>query len=255
MRRAFTLIELLVVISIIALLIAILLPALSSARESARQSQCLVNVRSLAQAYYGWQTDQNFKGHPYPVGAGSPSEDFWVVSLLDYGFQDDQRVCPDAPTVDETAEATSGVFFGTAQNAWREARPGYPEGPWVASYGFNGWIHTEGGPSGAGTPAELDALRHGRFDDIRDSANTPIFGDAMWRSTWAKDNEPAPQSTFNPHVLGGNGVRSYASRRHQSRCNLSFVDGSAGPIPIENLWQLNWNKLWQPTETVAMPTD
>jgi prepilin-type N-terminal cleavage/methylation domain-containing protein/prepilin-type processing-associated H-X9-DG protein len=49
-RKAFTLIELLVVISIIALLMAILTPVLSSVRRYSRSVVCLANVRRLALA-------------------------------------------------------------------------------------------------------------------------------------------------------------------------------------------------------------
>jgi len=254
MRRAFTLIELLVVISIIALLIAILLPALSSARESARHSQCLTNVRSLAQAYVAWQTDRNFSGHPYPVNVSAPREYFWVVGLLDYGFQEVQRLCPDATTVDEAktygSTAPRGVWFGTADNAWREARAGYPDAPWVSSYTFNAWMHSEGGPV-----AFDPSFRYGTIDNVRATSDTPMFGDGMWRSAWPDDNNPAPASTFAPHVLGGNGVATFASSRHNRRCNIAYADGSAGALPIENLWSIPWHRQWQPTESVVLPYD
>ncbi|MHC4170169.1 MAG: prepilin-type N-terminal cleavage/methylation domain-containing protein [Planctomycetota bacterium] len=63
-NRAFTLIELLVVISIIALLMGILLPVLSRVRRSARSVVCMANVKRLAMAGVMYaQTNGSFPPH------------------------------------------------------------------------------------------------------------------------------------------------------------------------------------------------
>ena len=57
-KRAFTLIELLVVIAIIAILMAILMPSLKLAKDQAYGVICVSNIRSLLQAWYMYQ-DEN----------------------------------------------------------------------------------------------------------------------------------------------------------------------------------------------------
>lgn len=56
-RNAFTLIELLVVVAIIAILAALLAPALKGARDQARSSQCMNNLRQLAQGVFLYAND------------------------------------------------------------------------------------------------------------------------------------------------------------------------------------------------------
>jgi prepilin-type N-terminal cleavage/methylation domain-containing protein len=67
---AFTLVELLVVIAIIALLVGILLPALRKARMEGWRVVSLANVRSIAQAGAGYQTEQ--KGYLPITPTGTP---------------------------------------------------------------------------------------------------------------------------------------------------------------------------------------
>lgn len=81
-RRGFTLIELLVVIAIIAILAAILFPAFLAAKKRAQMSQCLSNLKQLAQAMRNYADDyHSFMPNDWPGSAnwcGCPAAAGWV---------------------------------------------------------------------------------------------------------------------------------------------------------------------------------
>lgn len=78
-RNGFTLIELLVVIAIIAMLLAIILPALKMAKVQAEAIYCSANNRSLAQAWYIYQGDNDGK----LCGGNTYDDEQWLSTPRD----------------------------------------------------------------------------------------------------------------------------------------------------------------------------
>lgn len=142
-RRGFTLVELLVVIGIIAVLVGILLPVLTKARESAKRTQCLSNLRELANGFRIYAA--TFKD-ACPIGYLADLKQFSYIlndnngtnfrvctalgCLPNSGIMKDGKVwyCP--------SENDPSFMYNTSLNVWCFDQP----------KGSNGWNHLNGFP-------------------------------------------------------------------------------------------------------------
>jgi len=245
-----------VVISIIALLIGILLPALSAARGSARTTQCLSNVRGMAQTYAAYEAD-----HQHNIYYKT---EMWVPALNKYGFQRKARLCPDAKQLRPgTAMASGGYSAGSATAAWKEGRPWdipnkyqdlKKQGYVMASYGMNGWAYSPD-PSQQPTPwfGNQRPLNHGDYVynnvfSAPDASNIPLFGDAIWRNGWPMyDDAPPANNTRDPDptATGSSQMARWCVARHGGNyINLVFADGHAKTVALKHLWKYPWHRDW-----------
>ena len=262
MRRAFTLIELLVVISIIALLIAILLPALSSARKSARSIQCLSNTRTWSTMLLTYTAENK---QTYPIDESPLTGESWMSQLdaLVGGNLNVSRLCPDANSPSDAPRGFGSTFehFGPDPSQFQ------PED--IGSYGINHWINSLD-PNSAARPGRegwrgQPTWQWQKVDTsplVGSRDRVPLFMDCVWYGANPQDvasgsiggavNPTEDFNNTNPNQWGRDMGRLQLYR-HGKGINVSFDDGSANFVAVQNLWSLKWHRNFTTTESVDIP--
>jgi prepilin-type N-terminal cleavage/methylation domain-containing protein/prepilin-type processing-associated H-X9-DG protein len=264
---AFTLIELLVVIAVIAILMAILMPALSRAREQGKAVVCASNLKqwNLILRFFADDHDDEFPdADRNDDGKKEPRGQWWFLPLRPYYIdQPNILICPKAVKKQDTNSSepwvADGRYFIQRDNeCWgREIiDTTHPDvGQWFwSSYAPNAWIMnpqdgTWGAPDGN--------YFWGKFADIRNPSQVPIFLDSKSVDAWPHDID-VPDSEEN---LGdGQGyMRAFTLLRHGKSVNGVFADGSSRKVKIKDLWNQKWHRKFKmnnpyATGTIIMPS-
>ena len=260
---AFTLIELLVVIAIIAILAALLLPALAAAKQKAQNIQCVNNLKQLTTAYFSYQQD---------YGSGIAYNDVttaWMLTLYDYQAKVAAvRLCPLA----KTHTLSASFPEGTANSAWFWSIASNTNLS-LGSYTMNGWFYSQSAYQPGQDPNDtpVPASYFTKDTAIVVPTLTPVFMDGIWPDIWVQTgSQPVGNLAIgDPNVGLGRicvarhplmNVTVAPGDRLPSAINMSYADGHAGRMPLQNLKTVCWHvgylgnsNPWATTGVITFP--
>ncbi len=268
---AFTLVELLVVVAIIALLVSILMPALGQAREVTKTVVCSSQLRQFGLAWALYGEDNNDKSMRYATTTAERlGGDFWFYKLAPYfnakdfdadNQKDNRRgvmkimKCP--TTKPWSDQFGSNLGFGGAKMDWRWPLNGSSDTNIEGSYTVNGWM-LDTDP--ALLPTEADKF----YKTLSEARNdVPLLADGGWPDARPRPSDVA-YSSFLVGVQGramreGYGLSAavnlarLALARHGRAINILFKGGHVTNVPLEEIYNYQWHKGFDPIQSLDLP--
>ncbi len=225
------------VIAIIAVLVGLLIPSLGLARSRAKSLVCRSNLRQWGLSFHMYAEANSNKfshGDPaLPAGGGWPS---WCVPLYPY-YRQNRKIllCPET-TRHSPRSDIDPAWGGGASSAWRYGPIRRLLGETVASYGLNHWVNSS-------TDQYLAEERRWRLLVDKEASRVPVLLDCMYGGG-NPDAAEGPAASADSHggVSGGCMMSHFCIDRHRGQINGLFMDWSARPIGLKQLWTLQWHR-------------
>jgi len=240
-RGGFSLVELIVVIGIICILVALLMPVITSVRRAARATSCLANLQQWGQAYQMYLNGN--RGRSFELGTMPSRMDSGNNPLMWWEILQPYQPAAAAGLLCGEATEEANITPRNAFQAWGPQRfwdtPTKIRGPYVGSYGFNGWLYHS--KSTATGPQPPQAIRL----PTKESAQVPVIFDCAHQDAHPLDSDVprlyAPRQSEGGSPGGAaDGMWWVSLERHKNGVNVLFLDGHAEPVSVPGLWKLKW---------------
>ena len=254
LQRGFTLTEVLVVIGLIAVLISLLLPVLGRVRAAANSASCLSNLRQMHTAWTLYLTENRGRLParveylvPTPQQLEVTYRSYWLGVLESYRVKGDSLLCAAAAEPIPYSQA-GAKGAGNVNHAWSGR---YLSGGLarlndttfrISSYGYNGRL-----VPGGGYGSDLQASR---INQVRRPTEVPVFFDCTQLDARPDNGDPAmpvqpPNDLRGESQIGAPNHWRILISRHGRGINVAFADGSAGRVPLEEIYLLEWAGVWK----------